>query len=662
MLSINALGMVMSVASGIVKLAGRLDLLMAEKEGVQGPLFVPMPAMTFSDISVQSQKERLATHLAQTAGQLPDALGTDRAALAAALQGNQPTDILSFFQKIFPDEAVVTVVDPDGDFIKALKLRLPGLDFGNEDTRLAAFCLSAGQDERGLGYVTRTALLVADVVAEFGVEHAAQFISHQPTRDLVASIVGRFAKPDLESFTEWGPLLRHGLASALEGLVENKAAIEGSTPWLGAVLGALAAARDDPAGGTDFITGLVNGKGYALLFSKGLMVAADRLAPEGATPFQAIAADVLRGAAPLVKKASGSGFRTFFNDNWGELLRAGLVAVDKHGPALLSDQQPLLRDVTLALVKELSVQPDLTQLSRDVVFHLADVAIGVVAQDPTRLTSGGAQPWLKAFVTKAIEVVHLQGVRETLGREGIEQVLLQGLGVLGEHPELIDDDGGLRVQWIGTVLTAVSQAGALDGKTLATATVTGVLERLSRQPNLVGTRYPEIVAALAGELAAQVKARGLTGVQAAQALHAAADALLRNPALFEKLDGQVAPAVMRAVLAAAGSDKTGLVSGATLVQVLGSVLNTFARSGQPLLALAGTAGDAAALEAQLTALLNAVLGRAVAELGQRLDGGDLPRLLAGLVAAVARGNIAAFDPKSPEFPAAFETLFDAAVA
>jgi hypothetical protein len=215
------------------------------------------------------------------------------------------------------------------------------------------------------------------------------------------------------------------------------------------------------------------------------------------------------------------------------------------------------------------------------------------------------------------------------------------------------------VQWIGTVLTAVSQAGALDAKTLASATVTGVLERLSRQPNLVGTRYPEIVAALAGDLAAQVKARGLTGVQAAEALHAAADAVLRNPALFEKLDGQVAPAVVRAVLAAAGSDKTGLVSGATLVQVLRSVLNSFARRGQPLLALAG---DGAALQAQLTAVLKAVLVRAEPELGQRLDGGDLPRMLAGLVGAVGRGNIAAFDPKSPEFPAAFETLFDAAAA
>src|SRR4029434_9224528 len=28
-------------------------------------------------------------------------------------------------------------------------------------------------------------------------------------------------------------------------------------------------AQEDPAGGTDFVTGLVNGKGYQLLFSKG---------------------------------------------------------------------------------------------------------------------------------------------------------------------------------------------------------------------------------------------------------------------------------------------------------------------------------------------------------------------------------------------------------
>jgi hypothetical protein len=653
MLSGNALGMVMSLANGIVKLAGRLDMLMAEKEAVQGPLYVPMPVIQIRTVLFGDQLDDLERYLKDTAHIVPDPLGTRRAQLVAAIEV-KAVEVTRFFEQIFPDRAGFTIVDPENAYIQALKQRLPGLDLENADTRLAALYLRAGQDARGIGYVTRTALLVTDVLAEFGVEHASQFITHAPTRDLVTSIVGRFAEPDLDSFTEWGPLLRHGLVSALEGMVENKAAIEGSTPWLGAILSAVTAARDDPAGGTDFITGLVNGKGYQLLFSKGLLLAADRLAPEGAGAFNVIAADVLRGAAPLVR-AHNAGFRSFFNDHWGDLLHAGLVAVDKHGPALLAGERPLLREVTLAVVKELSTQPELTRLSGDAVFHLVDIAIAVVAKDPSRLNGADAQPWLKAFVAAAVAVGNDQRVRAALGADGIEQVLLQGLGVLGDHPELVGADGAARVQWIGSVLAVVTQAGALDAKILASAAVTGVLERMARQPNLLTTRYADILAALTGDVAMAVKARGLSGVQATQALHACADAVLRNPALFDELGGQVAPAVVAAVLDAARSGQSGLLAGDTLVQLLDSVLSTVARHGQPLLALPG---DAAALQLMLTTALKAGLARAEVELGHRLDASDLPPVLAALVAAVARGDITGFDPGAKEFQQAFASLVE----
>jgi hypothetical protein len=654
MLSANALGTVISLARGIVKLAGRLDVLMAERAGVEGPLVIPTPVMTFPKVALLQQVTALEKYLNETAEVVPDPLGTQRTALTAAVAG-RTDEVDTFFLQIFPERAGTAIVDPDQDFIKALRVRLPDLDLDNPDIRLAAFYLTAGKDARGIGYVTRTALLVADVVAEFGVEHASQFISHQPTRDLVASIVGRFAKPELESFTEWGPLLRHALASALEGLVENKAAIEGSVPWLDAVLSAVAAAQEDPAGGTDFVTGLVNGKGYQLLFSKGLLLAAERLAPEGAGPYKDIAADVLRGAAPLVKAHSAS-FRTFFNDNWGELLRAGLNSVDKHGPVLLEGEKPLLRDVTLALVKELAEQPDLTRLSRETVFNLTDAAIGVAAKNPKLLTGDSAKPWVKEFIAAALKAVGDQGVRKILGSEGVEQVLLKALGVLREHPELLVDKPGARIELVGSVLKAVSAAGGLDARTLGTAAVTGILERLASNPNLARTRYPEIVSALASDLAKHVAAKTLTGVQASDVLHSAAEAILRNPALFEKLEGKVATAVVSGVVKGAGTAKTSLVAGATLVAVLDEVLQAVARRGRPLL---DKATDGEALAAKLTATIKAGLERAEADLGRGLDGSDLPRVLAALVAAVARGEITELDPNSPKFQQAFVGLVEA---
>jgi len=43
MISSEAAALAISVAKGIIKLAGRLDYLMAEKQAVEGDLLVPMP-------------------------------------------------------------------------------------------------------------------------------------------------------------------------------------------------------------------------------------------------------------------------------------------------------------------------------------------------------------------------------------------------------------------------------------------------------------------------------------------------------------------------------------------------------------------------------------------------------------------------------------------
>jgi len=653
MLSASALDLVMAVARGTIKLAGRLDLLMAEKEGVQGPLVIPMPVVTLANVTRVQRIDLLSGYLESTKAAVPDPLGSERARLATVLEDKAPVaEIDRFFEQIFPDRAGLTNVDPDEKFVKALRLRAPGLDLDNPEIRLAAFYITAGEDARTIKYVARTALLVADVVAEFGAENAALFIRHQPTRDVVTTIVGRFAKPDLESFSDWSPLLRHALSTALEGLLDNKASIEGSVPWLDAVLSALAMAKEDPKGGEDFVTGLVNGKGYQLLFSKGLLIAADRLAPDDAQLYRQIAADVLQGAAPLVK-ANGSGFRGFFNDNWGELLRAGLTSIDKHGAVLLEGASPLLREVTLSLIGELARQPDLTALSREAVFKLADVAIGTAAKNPKLLTGSGAAAWFKAVVVSSVGAVSDQGVRQSLTRDGAQHVLLQALGVLGDQPELLVDKPGAAFELVGSVLKAVSVAGALDARTLGTATVTGVLERLADHPDLVGTRYAEMVSAFSGQLAQLVATKTFTAVQASDVIHAAADAALRNPDLFTRFEGNLASAVVTGVLKGAKASNTRLVAGATLVRLLDEVLQTVARRGQSLLEKAPTE---AALVAKLMDTVSAGLERAEAELGRSADGASLPLVLSGLVAAVAQGELIELNPKAAKFIKVFARL------
>jgi hypothetical protein len=272
------------------------------------------------------------------------------------------------------------------------------------------------------------------------------------------------------------------------------------------------------------------------------------------------------------------------------------------------------------------------------------------------MSGAGGKPWVKEFITATLKALDDQGVRKTLGKEVVEQVVLKALGVLGEHTELLVERPGARVDLIGSVLNAVSPAGALDAKTLGTATITRILERLASNPNLARTRYPEIVATLAGDLAKHVAAKTLNGIQASDVLYSAAEALLRNPTLFEKLEGKVAAAVLSGVVKGAGTGTSGLLSGATLVAVLNEVFQAVARRGQPLL---DKPTDAEALAAKVADTVKAGLARAEVELGRRMDGSDLPRVLAALVAAVARGEIIDVNPNSPKFQEAFVGLVEA---
>jgi hypothetical protein len=69
-----------------------------------------------------------------------------------------------------------------------------------------------------------------------------------------------------------------------------------------------------------------------------------------------------------------------------------------------------------------------------------------------------------------------------------------------------------------------------------------------------------------------------------------------------------------------------------------------------------------ALVARVADIVTAGLARADQELGRRLDVTCMPLVLAGLVAAVARGEITVIDPADAKFEQAFALLAEAAIA
>ena len=658
MLSPGTVSLVVGVARGLIKLGERADLLLAEKEATGAALALPMPKVTFPAIDRGTKREALQEYLQSTAGRLPDPLQAERKAIEDLLAhaDERPDELDAAYARVFPEQAVTLDIDPDGEFLTALRKRFPTLDLVDEDTRKACFYCAAGRDTRELDYPARLALLVADVLAEFAAENVGLFVRDEGARQVVKSVLQRFAQPQLETYTAWSPLLRHTLAATLNGVLADRAALTDAKPWLDAVLDALALAREKSENGEDFVTGLVRGKGYRTLLESGLLVAGERLAADSAQPYQKIVADVLRAAAPHVTQGSQS-FATFFQDSWGDLLRAGLVSVERYGPTLLEGERPVVREATLALVSELAHTPNASLFSGETLFGITSAVIGTVATQPRLLDAGIREAWVKDLVGALSKTASNRGLQDALTREGLRDAFRTAAAVLGRHPELLSEQPAERVALIGTVLESVTAAGSVDARALANTALAAVLTRIGEQPQLFNTRYPAIVATLAGDIAKLAASGTLTRAQAADLIDTAAAAVMGNPDLFARYDGRVATAVVNGVLRGAKGSQPSLLGGAILVETLGETLRIVALRGRDL--VESTSEEA--FVSRVADTIAAGLARSEQELGRRLDTSALPLVLAGLVAAVARGEITTVDAGDSRFQEVFGALAEAAL-
>lgn len=655
MIPLGTVEAAMSIAKGLAKLGRRLDVLLAEKEAVaSGKSVLPMPAVAKIPATPLMQRE-LAEFLEDaTALANPDLPKNFKKQVEKELQDPNATQqsVLNLYRLAYPERAVVITINPDEEFIRKLKTAWPTLDLNDADTLTALFHVAAGREPNRFSYSLRIGLLVADVVAEVAGENIGLLVRDENAGKIVSAVLERFAKPDLESFTSWSPLLRHALGSTLNGLLDARAVVAADSEWLAALLDALTEARADANGGDGFLIGLMQGRGYELLLSKGLTRAAEVLVEDQASAFKQIAADLLKEGA----KAAGESrsFKEFFTEHWGDLLHAGLASLERQGPKLLIGTDELLKETLLATVGYLNDVDRKNLFTNDTLFGVVDAAISAVAAKPELL---GAKidgvPWLQLLLQSVIDSVKGTGVRRAFSAEGLSSIVKGAAGTFAEHPELIFDRPGLLQEIVGEVLSAVKDLGSLDAQNLATAAVQGGLQAIADRPGLLGTKYSDLLAEFAGQLAALVKQRSLTGVDASAIATAAAEAMLRNPILFDKLKGNLAGAILDAVLQAADDDPAKLLAGSTLVSTVREVLNSVAAHARDV--VSGQTLDN--FIAALATVLSDGLTRAEKELGRNLDLPALPAILNQLVAAWLRGGGAPLNPTS----AAFDQLFTRSV-
>lgn len=650
MISSNA-AMALSIARGLIKLAGRMDRLLAERQGVTSDLILTMPPLTGGPSGVEMVNE-LKDYFEKTKDDLPDPMANVRHDIQEELDRPvpDPAKITKWYTLIFPEKALFPVFDPDSEYIKNLKAQFPQLNLTDKDILCAAFYVGPGKDQREVGYTWRMALLITDVLAEFGADTTALFTRDDRLRSVIQSVLVRFSKPDFESYHTWSPFVRDALSATLNGVLDARRAYQGDDPWFNALLNALAGAREKVEDGDNYVLGLIKGKGYNSLIGECLTTAADNLDRPHAGDFEKIIGEVLREAAPLARKSHS--FGAFFQDHWTDLAHAGLASLEKHGPTLLKGTSPLLRDGLLAIVKELSQETDVKLLGGDVLSAMTEAILGAFSAHPDLLVQNTGAEWLRELIRSIVKTVSDQGVRASLSKEGLEALIRDGVGAMAENPELIVQKQGLFQALIGAILTAVKGVESLDAESIATAATAASLEVLGQDPFLLNTRYPGLVADCAQRLAMLVASKKINRIQAADIVAVAAEAVTLNPLLFagayEKLVGEV----IELVVEAAHRHGEKLITGAALVEVIREVLGALASHGLPLL----DTGSLGSFQKILSEVVTAGITRTVEQLGKKLNLSSLPVVLAGLISALARGDITAVDSSDPHFIAIFDSL------
>jgi len=655
MIPTEAALLIVSIAQGLIKLSGRLDRLMAEKEATTDDFILPMPSVSAGPGGVEMVKD-LKTLVADTEGKAPDPLEPHRDEIQALLAEDtpDPAKVADWYKRLLPGRAVYSLINPDDRLFKELRQRVPSLDLTDQKTLYAAYSIAAGRDEGQIGYPWRTALLVVDVFAEFGAANASMFIHDKKIQPILQSVLAAFSQPDLESFSTWSTLLRHALGSTLDAVLDSRAAWQGDNRWVNAALNAIVSTKEKL--GDDFIVGLFQGKGYHLLISEGLSSAATVLGDEEADPFKGIMSDILTEASSLVKVDPTFGL--FFQDHWGDLLRAGLSSLEKHGPAILSDTSPILQVSLMAMLKELANTPDKEFLSNETMFKLADAVLSAVAVKPELITKGVEEPWLKTLISSVTQTLSDQGIRRSFSKEGLEGIVNGALEVFADHPDLIIEKPGIVQEMVGGVLKNVRGLDRFTAESIALAAANGALDAISDNPALLKKPYASVLVDFAGKISQLVADKSITGIQAADIISAGTKTIMSNPALFIELENRLAEGVVDAVVKAAEKDPSHLLYGTLLVASIDQLLEVVARQGKPLIG----DGTLQAMTDRLTNIIGAGLIQAEAELGQKLNLPSLPTVLSKLVSATASGELTTIDPKDPEFQKIFADLAGSAAA
>ena len=642
-----------SIAAGLVRLTGRADRILSEKVAVTSDLAVPLPEI-ISGIGAVTMRKELTALVARD----PDHLGEDLARLRALLADPDASrrDLSVLYRKWFPDAAVDRIVDPNLEFAKELAVRAPYLDLGDADVTRVVYFVSAGAETRENSYGWRLALTVVDALAEFGAENVSLLTRDERTRKVLQAVLERFSSPDLSQMASWGVLVRHALASTMNGVLDARDAFDGDALWVEVILDALVSAREGASEPDNYVMGLVRGGSYRSLIAALLEEGGARLAKEDAPAASRAIGDFLRATAPIVEGATAE-FEDFFREHWADLVRSGLKSAAAHGSDLLAGASPPVKITLVAVVERLAATGGTEFLSKANLSGVVDAVLAAVAAKPDVFLGPVGDARLKAILESVAGVAAKEGVETSVSREGLARIGKAVLTRFAERPELLVRRPGLYREMVGDVIESVAGLDRLSATSIAAAAVAGALEAVSASPELLDRPFTAYVAHVAGRVSALVAEAGLDRVQAAGLLSTAMESFAENPELLSRTECGLFDAVLDAVDRAADLDDAKLLVGSALTATFGEVLAAFARHGARR-----AEGPIDELVSGLAAVVTAGAERASVEVGHRIGMRDVPQALGKLAEAWLTGRLGVTDPEDPGFKRIFAEVVDGLAA
>ena len=647
MISPTSASAILSVANGLLKLGRRMDSLLAERTATGAHLTLPMPIFQV-EVSIIAVKNHLLNLLADDHQVL---IPSERTAVQSAVNTIQDdaAPARRLFKKYFPEKADGIQIDPDAEYLLFIAEHAPSIDLNDPNVRSAAFYISTGKDFREISYIWRSALLVADVFAEYAVESSLKLSSDSKTQELLKNILRRFSEPDLESFTQWSTLTRSVLNATLNGLLDSKGELGDKEPWINALFEALHEARGEDS---DFLLGLFQGKGYKQLLSKGMEEAAELLSKDQANGWKLALGDTLTKASELVA-TTGVDFEDFFKNHWGDIFRASIGGIAKHGELILANDSELLKETLVSVLTKLSTTPNAELLDADISYTLADAALSAVAAKPELISGGINESWFQELVSSTLQVLGRQGIEKTFSKDGFSAVFSELLLTTGEHPEWIIQDPGIAQKIMGGVITQLASVKGWRADEIGQSVVSGALVAISENPQLLNTTFADLLGSYAGAIAEVVNRGGLSAFDAKSLMDSFVIAVKQNPKLLADGQTELAKLILTGTASATEgmNNDHALILRGILVSLVGETLQQTALFG------------GAIINNQVNDILNSVKGivqggitLAVTEIGKQIGSESLSPIIAGLIVKWARGDLSSIDPNSDEFKTLFEEL------